>query len=105
MSAVNDPTPAAGAPQPTPPGTDAIQATPPAPPATGVQAAPPIPLPPRPAAAPLTPEEVGRAIARLDRMIVALVLVLACLVALFPVRNSDFWLHLATARDWLHGKI
>jgi hypothetical protein len=99
MSAANDPT-AAGATQPTPPGPDAIQAT--APPAE----APPVPLPPpRPRPEPITAEELGRALRRLDRMIVALLLVLACLVAIFPVRNSDFWLHLAAARDWLGGKI
>ena len=38
---------------------------------------------------------------RLDRMLVGVVLVLTALAALFPIRNSDFWLHLATARDWL----
>ena len=52
----------------------------------------------------MTPEELGRVMARLDRMQVALLLLLAVFVALFPVRNTDFWLHLATARDWLHGK-
>jgi hypothetical protein len=41
---------------------------------------------------------------RLDRMLVVLVLLLAGLVAFFPVRNSDFWLHLAAGRDWLAGK-
>jgi tetratricopeptide (TPR) repeat protein len=107
MSSANDPTPA-GAPQPTAPGADAVQATPPPPAATAIQTAPPaepplVPLPPRPRAEPITVEELGRAMTRLDRMIAFLVLVLACFVALFPVRNSDFWLHLATARDWLAG--
>jgi tetratricopeptide (TPR) repeat protein len=110
MSGVNDPTPA-GAPQPTPSGAEAIQATapPPAADATGIQTAPsveapPVPLPPRPRPEPITPEELGRAMRRLDRMLVVLVLVLAGFVAVFPVRNSDFWLQLATARDWLHGQ-
>jgi tetratricopeptide (TPR) repeat protein len=95
MSAVNDPMPAAGPPQPTPPGNEAIQAP----------EAPAVPLPPRPRVEPITVEELGLAMARLDRMIVFLVVVLAALVALFPVRNSDFWLYLAAARDWLGGKI
>jgi hypothetical protein len=106
MSAVNDPTP----PQPNPPGSEAIQAgAPPAAAPTGIQAttppeAPPIPLPPRPRAEPITPEELGRAMTRLDRMLLALIVVLTALVAVFPIRNSDFWFHLATARDWLAGK-
>ncbi len=110
MSAVNDPTPP-GATPPTPPGAEAIQAAPPpAAGATGIQTAPsveapPVPLPPRPRPEPLSPEELGRAMRRLDRMLVVLVLVLAGLVAIFPVRNSDFWLHLAAARDWLGGKM
>jgi tetratricopeptide (TPR) repeat protein len=106
MSAVNDPTPAAGPPQPTAPDGGAIQATPPpAAATTGIQTEPaPVPLPPRPRLEPITVEELGRAMARLDRMIVALVIVLAALVAVFPVRNSDFWLQLAAARDWLGGK-
>ena len=105
MSAVNDPTP-----QPTPPGAEAIQAgPPPAASPTGVQAAPPteappIPLPPRPRPEPLTPEELGRAMVRLDRMLLALLVVLTALVAVFPIRNIDFWFHLATARDWLGNK-
>jgi hypothetical protein len=109
MSAVNDPTPAGGPPQPTAPAPDAVQTSPSSPAATGIQTAPPpdatVPLPPRPRIEPITVEELGRAMTRLDRMLVVLVLVLACLVSLFPVRNSDFWLHLATARDWLGGKI
>jgi hypothetical protein len=110
MSAVNDPSSAAGPTPPPPPGSDAIQAAAPPAAATGIQAtpaaeAPPIPLPARPRPEPITPEELGRSMRRLDRVLVALVLVLVCLVALIPVRNSDFWLYLATARDWLHGKI
>jgi len=116
MSAVNDSTPAG----PTPPGADGIQASPSGaegiqtgPAAAGATAiqtapapeAPPVPLPPRPRPAPLSPEELARAVARLDRMLVVLVLLFTFLVALFPVRNSDFWLHLATARDWLQGKM
>jgi tetratricopeptide (TPR) repeat protein len=105
MSAVNDPTPAAGPPQPPAPDGGAVQATPPAGATTGVQTEPaPVPLPPRPRLEPITVEELGRAMARLDRMIVFLVVVFAALVAVFPVRNSDFWLQLAAARDWLGGK-
>src|SRR5262249_884782 len=101
-----------GTPMPTPPGGDAIQAAapPPAPGTTAVQTAPSpeapaIPLPPRPAPEPITPEELGRAMNRLDGMLIVLVLLLAGLVALFPVRNSDFWLHMAAARDWLSGRM
>jgi tetratricopeptide (TPR) repeat protein len=109
MSAVNDPTPN-GPTQPTSPGGNAIQAAAPSGGATAIQTAPapetpPVPLPPRPRSAPLSPEELARATARLDRMLVGLVLIFTFLVALFPVRNSDFWLHLATARDWLAGKM
>ncbi|HEX5271726.1 MAG TPA: hypothetical protein VFW33_14610, partial [Gemmataceae bacterium] len=109
MSAVNDPTPPA-APQPPTPGAEAIQAVPPPAAPTGIQTAPtaeapPIPLPPpRPRPAPITPEELAHAMGRLDRMLLGLVVVLAALVAAFPVRNTDFWFHLATARDWLAGK-
>jgi tetratricopeptide (TPR) repeat protein len=46
----------------------------------------------------MTPEQVGRAVARLDGVLVGLVLLLAFLVSLFSVHNSDFWLHLATGR-------
>src|SRR5689334_19764859 len=102
MSSVNDPTPAAGATQPTP-AADAVQAAPPPASPVGVQATPPpaeapvIPIPPRPARPPLTAEELGRATARLDRILIALVLIFVALVACFPVRNTDFWLHLAAA--------
>ncbi len=110
MSAVNDPKPPT-APQTTSPAAEAIQtAPPPAAASTGIQAgppvdAPPVPLPPRPRPDPITPEELGRAMTRLDRMLVGVVLVLTALAALFPIHNSDFWLHLATARDWLGNKI
>jgi len=108
MSAVNDPTPP-GTPQANATGGEAIQASPPpAGSSTAVQTAPAteppaIPLPPRPPREPITPAELGRAMARLDRMLVPLVLLLTFFVALFPVRNSDFWLHLATGRDLLHN--
>lgn len=68
---------------------------------TGVQAAPPGPpavkLPPQPRPD-VTPEELSRGAARLDGALVAVVLVLAFLLGSFAVRNSDFWMHLATGR-------
>ncbi len=76
-------------------------------PATAVTAdAPTIPLPPPPLA-PRTPWNAAQLIAitrRLDVILVVLVLLEAGILALFPVRNSDFWLHLATARNWVQGK-
>jgi hypothetical protein len=41
--------------------------------------------------------------AKMDRLLVAVVVVLAFVVCLFPARNSDFWLHLATGRDIVGG--
>jgi tetratricopeptide (TPR) repeat protein len=52
----------------------------------------------------MSSEELGRAMARLERMLLGLVVILTALLALFPIRNSDFWFHLATARDWLAGR-
>jgi len=43
-------------------------------------------------------------IARLDRLLVGAVLLLAFLLASFVVRNTDFWLHLATGRAIAEGK-
>src|SRR5262249_47568402 len=69
------------------------------------EAAPPgqpagtIPLPPRPAVPPpAAPPALRRGLAVFDAVLVAVVLLLALLVASFPARNSDLWLHLATGR-------
>ena len=43
-------------------------------------------------------------IARLDRLLVGAVLLLAFLLASFVARNTDFWLHLATGRAVVEGK-
>ncbi len=76
-------------------------------PATAVTAeAPTIPLPPPPVA-PRTPWNAAQFLAitkRLEVVLVVLVLLETAILALFPVRNSDFWLHLATARNWVQGK-
>jgi hypothetical protein len=52
----------------------------------------------------MTVEQLARTMAGLDRLLVAVLLVLAFLVALFPVRNSDFWLHLAAGRALVTGQ-
>jgi tetratricopeptide (TPR) repeat protein len=104
MAAANDPLPP-GSVTASPPAPDAgaIQAT--APPAAPAPS-PSIPLPPRtePRPAPLTDEEVAFAHGRLDGVLVAAVLLLAFLLSSFAVRNSDFWMHLATGRDIITGK-
>ena len=40
----------------------------------------------------------------MDLLLGALVLVLTAFLALFPVRNSDIWLHLATGRALANGQ-
>jgi hypothetical protein len=115
MAAANDPSP------PTPPtageNTGQIQAAPPAG-STDVQTAPsaaptdiqappppaepPIRLSPRPQPAYLLQEQ-AQGVARLNQALVAVVLVLAFLLASFPVRNADFWSHLACGRDFVNG--
>jgi tetratricopeptide (TPR) repeat protein len=68
--------------------------------------APTIPLPPPPVQQRI-PWNANQLIAitkRLDVILVVLVLLGAGILALFPVRNSDFWLHMATARNWVQGK-
>jgi hypothetical protein len=52
----------------------------------------------------MSPEAFGKITDRLDVTLVALVLLFAVLVASFPVRNSDFWQHLATGRLIAHGQ-
>ena len=51
-----------------------------------------------PAATPESP-----AIARLEALVVAAVVLLAFLLAFFPARNSDLWMHLAAGRSLAHG--
>src|SRR5205807_1548788 len=81
------------------PATDeAIQAKAPAPAPPAADEAP-IALPPPPQAPVETPEVDPRflaALTRLDWALAGLVLVLAFLLGSFAVRNSDFWMHLAT---------
>src|SRR5262249_1543276 len=54
--------------------------------------------PPAPAPAVRPGERLAVALPRLDAVLVVVVLLLAFLLASFTVRNSDFWLHLATGR-------
>jgi hypothetical protein len=103
MAAANEPAPPtsganAGSIQAAPQAASTdIQAPP-----DGIRAEPPIPLPKRPQPAYLI-EEQAQGIARLNQAIVAVVLVLAFLLASFAVRNSDFWMHLASGRAQLQG--
>ena len=59
---------------------------------------------PRKSAAPPSPETAARRLRFLDGALVAVVLVFAFLTALFPVNNSDFFLHAATGRLIAHGE-
>jgi hypothetical protein len=61
-------------------------------------------LPPRPAIPPPSPEGFLRRARVLDAILVLLVLGFAFLVALFPIRNTDFLLHLATGRAIAQGE-
>lgn len=77
---------------------------------TAIQAGAPqtessIPLAPieAPAPEPITPEELAGEIRRLDWVLGFLVLMLAFFLASFPVRNTDFWHHLAQGRLYAHG--
>src|SRR5438128_85081 len=93
-----------------PPSPAQVTASPPAPaPArsAALQTAPDTPTPPPPPPPPLLPPEPPATmpgatalarLARLDLLVVMLVLGFAFLTALFPVVNSDFLLHLATGR-------
>ncbi len=56
------------------------------------------------AAQPVTATDLRSEALRLDLVLVFLVVVLAGLLASFPVRNSDFWMHLATGRRILAGE-
>jgi hypothetical protein len=60
-------------------------------------------LPPRPAPPPPSPEGFLRRVRLLDGALVLFVLAFAFLVALFPIRNSDLLLHLATGRAIANG--
>src|SRR5262245_36215616 len=97
MSAANDP----ATPPTSPPGdSTAIQANPPAP------EAPDIPLPPPPTPPVrkrISPEQLAAEVARLDRAVAFVLLVLTFLLASFAVRNSDFWLNLAAGRHVVQG--
>jgi len=59
-------------------------------------ALPPVPVP---APAPSSGARLDRTIRILNGVLVALVLGLAFLTAATPVRNGDFWMHLATGRE------
>jgi hypothetical protein len=104
MTAANDPAATPQSSQQTPPPAST-------PASTAIQEGPPagearIPLPPPPAAPDWrTPvEQLAAEVARLDRFLVVVVLVLAFLLASFPVRNSDFWMHLAVGRLIAQGQ-
>lgn len=109
MPATNDPSP----PGSLPPAADSA-VTPPAVPADAAaspagagstEEAPSIPLPPPPTPPEQTsPKQLAAEIARLDGAHVVVVLALAFLLASFAVRNSDFWMHLATGRLLAHGQ-
>lgn len=62
-----------------------------------------IPLPPLPASA--LPGEPDRAAVRLDLFLATLVLLLVVFLSLFPLRNTDFWLHLAGGRALVNGPL
>ena len=47
---------------------------------------------------PSAPEQFAKEMHRLDRVLVVVGCVLAFLLASFPIRNSDYWLHAATGR-------
>jgi hypothetical protein len=107
MTVENDPLKLASA---TEPETSTSITTPTSASSEAIQAGPPdgdgtIPLPPLTASVDETsPEQLAREIARLDWGMKGIVLVLAFLLASFAVRNSDFWLHLATGRLYAHGQ-
>jgi hypothetical protein len=62
---------------------------------------PPLPVPPQNQK---SPDQLAGEVARLDRAMVAVVLALAFLLAFVAIRNSDFWMHLATGRLLAHGQ-
>jgi len=75
----------------------------------GIQAAAPAPKTPDPGLAerladpPITAAGLARATRQLDGFLAALLFVLAFALASFAIRNSDFWMHLATGRALVNG--
>jgi hypothetical protein len=66
----------------------------------GAQAADSIQLPPRKPVIhwPTTPEQIARELNRLDWTALVVGVVFAFLIASFAIRNTDYWMHLATGR-------
>jgi hypothetical protein len=90
----------------TPPPSTAVTGAPPidASSPAGVSVASPAPeAAPRPKKPPLTAEQYNKLTARLDSVLVLLVLAFAFLAGSFAIRNSDFFLHLATGRSIAQG--
>src|SRR5438874_3419956 len=110
MTAANDPSSSGSSPPPadaaadTPSAPAAEPALPPI--AAGAEEGARIPLPPpaTPPPEPTSPEQFTAEIARLDRTLTAIALALAFLLASFAIRNSDFWMHLASGRLLAHGE-
>src|SRR5437667_10233972 len=108
MTAANDPS----APEPSPqladsaanPASVAPDAIPAAAVGTEEGASIPLPPPPLPPEKQTSPEQLAAEIARQDRALVAVVLALAFLLASVAVRNSDFWMHLASGRLIANGE-
>ncbi len=87
-----------------PPDTAVTTAAPP-PASTALKEGEPpdVTLPAPPAASPtVDAEQAARRLLRLDRILAAITLGLAFLLASFPARNSDIWAHLAAGRALLH---
>jgi hypothetical protein len=83
-------------------GRTSIQAIPPAPATARVL---PEPSPAKPRRKRMAMERLTVEVARLDRVLVAVVLLLVFLLASFTARNSDFWMHLATGRLVSQGQL
>ncbi len=70
----------------------------------------PFPVPPAsatpepPAKKAMSPERLAAELRRGDRILMVIVLALAFLLASFTVRNSDYWMHLATGRALVEGR-
>jgi tetratricopeptide (TPR) repeat protein len=65
-----------------------------------------IPIPPRAPIItwPQTPEQFAIELRRLDSVLVVIGMVLAFMVASFAIRNTDYWMHLATGRLLARGE-
>jgi hypothetical protein len=61
-------------------------------------------LPPPPKPQPPSPQRLLRLLARLDGVLIALILLFAYLVASFPAYNSDLFMHLASGRLLAQGQ-